>query len=150
MLSLKGAEWSLNTLLSLLYGFQDHAESVRLCALEALMDIASGSPEPITISPVSLLSYVIYSFTVSSGATPLIFNFLVQLDTPEADEAIKELLAESTDIRNEDFREFVTAVVDANKSDLLKVLEDMELGQKKSKLLRQALNGNRSEVEDYG
>ncbi|UCD56895.1 MAG: hypothetical protein JSV16_13895 [Candidatus Hydrogenedentota bacterium] len=140
MLSLKEAEWNLDTLLDLHYGFLDRSESVRLCALEALLEIAGRPAKPITVSPISLLETVIYTFTVSSGATPLIFRFLVQLDTPEADQAVIELLKGSVRGRNEDFKIFVNAVVEAGKSELLQDLKRQELSQTKARIMRQILD----------
>ena len=51
MLSLSEDEWDLNTLLNLFLGILDHAEDVRIAAMDALMEIAARSPEPFTVSP---------------------------------------------------------------------------------------------------
>ena len=83
MLSLREAEWNLYTLLDLHLGLLDHAEEVRLAAVESL-PAAAKIPEPITLTPADFLARYMFSFTSASGAAPQIFEFLVELGTPEA------------------------------------------------------------------
>jgi len=137
MLSLKEEEWDLNTLLYLHLGIPDHAEEVRMAAMDALMEIAMRSPRPFTVSPISMLIRYIFDFTVSSGYTPYMFQFLVQLGTPEAVQAAESTLRHIE--RNDDFRKFVDILIEEGKSDVLRNIEVENLSKAKAKLLSDAL-----------
>jgi len=137
ILSLKDAEWNLNTLLDLHCGLLDHAEDVRLAAVEALKGIALRFPEPITLTPLSLLAPYIFGFTVASGEVPRNFQFLVELNTPESLRLAQEALEGVG--RNEDFKPFWAILVRANKLGLLQALQKAELSKTKAKILRDAL-----------
>ncbi|KPL07043.1 hypothetical protein AMJ85_09745 [candidate division BRC1 bacterium SM23_51] len=140
MKSLKEAEWNLYTLLDLHIGLLDHAQDVRLTALDALMAIAEKLPQPITLSPISLLADYIFSVTVSSGYTALIFQFLVQLGTPEADQAVEKIMAGARTMRVNDFRDFVDILITERRSNLLKGVEKTRLSRTKAEILRRALD----------
>jgi hypothetical protein len=79
ILALEQAEWGLDAVLDLHRGLLDHAEEVRLAAIEALKAIAQRSPEQLTLTPASFLAHHMFSFTVGSGAAVGIFGFLVEL-----------------------------------------------------------------------
>jgi len=137
MSSLGRAKWSLEVLLDLHCGLLDHAEEVRIAAMEALREISRQEPDPVALPPVKLLSDFLFSFTVSSGVAVKCFKFLVELDTLEAHEAVEQALFRGQ--RNEDFKEFVGVLWQANKLELLHRLEQAKLSQAKATILRSAL-----------
>ena len=138
MISLADAGWDLGVFLDLHCGLLDHAEDFRAAAMKALQDIAKRRPEPIALTPVRLLSEFLFSFTVSSGMRVETFEFLMELDTPEAYQAIEQALLRTQ--RNEDFRDFVRALQRANKLELLRRLEPGKLSKTKAAVLYSALN----------
>jgi len=131
------AKWSLEVFLDLHCGLLDHAEKVRIAAMEALQEISKQQPDPVALTPVKLMSYFLFSFTVSSGVAVKCFKFLVELDTLEAHEAVEQALSRVH--RNEDFKEFVGILRQANKLELLHRLEHAKLSQSKAAILRSAL-----------
>ena len=137
--SLKDAGWNLDTLLELHYWFLHRSQKAQYGALDALLDIVDRNPEATSVSPFDLLKDVICPMTFDSGAAPIIFHSLTERDTPAADEALKEILRGSGKARNEDFGKFVEIAVASGKSDLLNVLDSLNLSQSKSEILRQAL-----------
>lgn len=144
MLSLQGEEWSLNTLLYLYLGILDHAEDVRMAAMDALMEIAKRSPEPFTVSPISMLIRYMFDFTVASGYTPYMFRSLVQLGTPEAVQASESALRHVE--RNDDFRKFLDILIEEGKTDMLKNMKEENLSKQKAKILRDALHAIENDV----
>jgi hypothetical protein len=138
MSSLCEAEWNLNTILELHCGLVDHAEDVRAAAMEALQAITNRKPKPASLTPVDLLSYFLFEFTVSSGVRVATFSTLVELGTPEADQAIERLLLGTQ--RNEDFSDFIKLVQRAGKSELLRGLQAAKLSKTKAAMLRSALS----------
>ncbi len=138
MLSLNEEEWDLNTLLNLYLGILDHAEDVRIAAMDALMEIAARSPEPFTVSPISMLTPYMFDFTVASGYVPYLFRYLVQLGTPEAVQTAESALKRVA--RNEDFRKFLDILIEEGKSDVLRNMAEENLSKQKTRLLRDALN----------
>ncbi|MFC1719272.1 hypothetical protein ACFL6S_36825 [Candidatus Poribacteria bacterium] len=139
MLSLTAEEWDLNTLLNLYLGILDHAEDVRMAAMDALMEIATRSPEPFTVSPISMLIRYMFDFTVASGYTPYMFRSLVQLGTPEAIQAAEIALRHVE--RNEDFGKFLDILIEEGKSEVLRNIDGENLSKQKTRLLRDALDG---------
>ena len=139
MLSLRTAEWDVDTLLALQLGFLDHAEDVRLAALDALMEIAGRNPASVPVSPLDLLICHLSAFTVASGATHQIFRFLVQLDTPESEQAVRAALRRSIDGRVEDFTKFLSTLIQAGKLEHLQWLESQNLPKRKQAALHKAL-----------
>jgi hypothetical protein len=135
--SLGRENWDLDVFLDLHCSLLDHAEDVRVSAIEALQEISKQQPPPVVLTPVKLLSYFLFSFTVSSGVTVQCFEFLVELDTLDAREAVEQALSRVQ--RNEDFREFVDILVRANKLELLHRLDRAKLSQAKASILRSAL-----------
>jgi hypothetical protein len=131
------AKWSLEVFLDLHCGLLDHAEEVRIAAMEALQEISKQEPDPVALTPVKLMSYFLFSFTVSSGVAVQCFRFLVDLDTPDAHEAVEQALSRVH--RNEDFKEFIGVLQQANKLELLHRLEHATLSQSKAAILRSAL-----------
>ena len=111
MLKFKSAEWSFDTLLAIICGLLDHAEDVNVASLETLKKIAKRGPVPISVTPISVIEHFVFGFTVSSGAAPETFRFLVELGTPEANAAIKRALEKAA--RNEDFKTFVNIIIEA-------------------------------------
>ena len=138
MISLNEEEWNLNTLLYLHLGILDHAEEVRMAAMDALMEIATSSPEPFTVSPISMLIRYMFDFTVASGYTPYMFRSLVQLGTQEAIQAAESALRRVA--RNEDFRKFLDILIEEGKSEVLRNMVGENLSKQKTRLLRDALN----------
>src|SRR5438552_9419090 len=114
---------SLDAVLDLHRGLLDHAEEVRLAAIEALKAIAQRSPEQLTLTPAIFLAHHMFSFTAASGAAVRIFRFLVELDTPESIRLAMEALEHPS--RNDDFKAFVETVVRAKKLDLLRQLRQI-------------------------
>lgn len=137
MSSLSEAGWSLNTILELHCGLLDHAEDVRAAAMAALQAIASRKPKPASLTPVDLLSYFLFDFTVASGVRVATFNTLVEVGTPEADRAVEQVL-ENTQ-RNEDFSDFIKVLQRAGKSELLSRLQPARFSKTKVAILRSAL-----------
>lgn len=138
VLSLRDAEWNLATLLDLHCGLLDHAEDVRASAMDALQDIAKRKPKPLEITPMMLLSEFLFSFTAVSGMAVSAFEFFVQLDTPEARQAVGRALLRVQ--RNEDFSAFVEILQRANKRELLRRLEPAKLSKTKAAVVRSALH----------
>jgi hypothetical protein len=128
----------LATLLDLHCGLLDHAEDVRVSAMNALQEIAKRTPKPIKITPVMLLSDFLFSFTASSRVAVYIFQFLVQLDTPEAHQAMERALLRVQ--RNEDFSAFVGILQHANRLEVLRRLELAKLSKTKAAVVRSALH----------
>jgi hypothetical protein len=108
--------------------------------MEALQEISKQEPDPVALTPVKLMSYFLFSFTVSSGIAVKCFKFLVELDTPDAQEAVGQALARVH--RNEDFKEFVGILRQANKLEMLRELDPTNLSQTKAAILRSALASN--------
>lgn len=138
MLSLTAEEWNLNTLLNLFIGILDHAEDVRIAAMDALMEIAARSPEPFTVSPISMLTRYMFDFTVASGYTPYMFRSLVQFGTPEAMQAAESALKRVA--RNDDFRKFLDILIEEGRSEVLRNMAEENLSKQKTRLLRDALD----------
>jgi hypothetical protein len=138
--SLGKAEWNLETFLDLHCGLLDHAEEVRAAAMDALQEIANRKPEPIAVAPAQLLSYFLFSFTVSSGIRPYVFKFLVELNTSEGDDLVEQVLLDTQ--TNEDFADFVQILQQANRLELLSRLNPDELTRNKAAILRAALREN--------
>lgn len=137
MSSLGRAKWSLEVFLDLHCGLLDHAEEVRIAAMDALQEISKQEPDPVALTPVKLLSDFLFSFTVGSGVAVECFKFLVELETPEANEAVEQALSRVQ--RNEDFKEFVDILRQKDKLELLHRLEHTPLSQSKAAILRSAL-----------
>jgi hypothetical protein len=137
MLAVGKAEWDLGRFLDLHCGLLDHAQDVRMAAMRALYKIAKQNPEPISLTPVQLLSWFMFSFTASSGIALDTFEFLVELDTPEARQAIDKILLRTQ--RNEDFKDFVAVLLRANKLDVLRRLETAKLPKTKAGVVHSAL-----------
>ena len=136
---LQESEWDFDALLGIIQGMLDHAEDVRLAAMETLLEIAGQRKAPMSLTPVSVVEYFMFSFSASTQATQRIFRFLVEnVDIPGAKEAIERALLR--DVRNEDFEKFIDIIVEAKQSELLKILEDKRLSKTKAKILRNALN----------
>lgn len=138
VLGLADTEWDLGTLLDAHCALLDHAEDVRVAAMEALQAIAKRRPEPVAVTPVRLLSAFLFRFTIASGMRVDTFRFLVQLKTPEADEAVERALIDAQ--RNEDFRDFICVLQDARRMDLAGRLKPVRLPKTKAAILRSALN----------
>jgi hypothetical protein len=136
IVSLKGGEWNLDTLMDLHLGLLDHAEEVRLAAVESLEAIAERSPKPLTLTPAGFLARYIFSFTAASGAAQQIFEFLLGLNAPEAIRLTMEALEQVS--RNEDFNAFVEILTRHHRLDLLRQFPQDRLGKAKRRVLRRA------------
>jgi len=136
---LQESDWDFDTLFGIIQGILDHAEDVRLAAMETLLEIARQKKAPMSLTPVSVIEYFMFSFNASTKAAQRIFRFLVEnTDIPGANEAIERALLR--DVRNEDFEKFIDIIVEAKKLEFLKTLEDKKLSKTKAKILKNALN----------
>jgi hypothetical protein len=136
---LQESDWDFDTLLGIIQGILDHAEDVRLAAMEMLLEIAKQKKAPMSLTPVSVIEYFMFSFSASTKAAQRIFGFLVEnTDIPGANEAIERALLR--DVRNEDFEKFIDIIVEAKKFVFLKTLEDKKLSKTKTKILKKALH----------
>ncbi|NIP22601.1 MAG: hypothetical protein GWN76_10480 [candidate division Zixibacteria bacterium] len=137
--SLQESDWDFDTLFGIIQGLLDHADNVRLASMETLLKIARQQKIPMSLTPVSVIEYFMFSFTASSKATQRIIKFLVEnTDIPGANEAIERALLE--DVRNEDFENFINIIIEAKKLKFFKTLEDNKLSKTKAKILKKALN----------
>lgn len=140
MLSLGDGKWDLDTVLELHCGLLDHAEDVWAAAMDALQEFAKQKSEPMALTPLALLSYFLFSFTVSSGVRADTFKFLVELGTAEAHQAIEQALLWAQ--RNEDFGDFVRILQNANELERLRRLDTAKLSKTKAAILRAVLNSS--------
>lgn len=138
MFSLKDAAWNLDTLLDLHIGFLDHAEEVRLAAVESLQEIARKVPAPMTLTPLGFLVRYMLSFTAASGAARRIFEFLIELSTPEALRLATRVLEGPSS--NEEFKAFVGILSQHRKLELLRQVPEGRLGKAKRAVLQRALD----------
>ena len=132
------APWNFVTLLNLHFGFLDNSYRVREAALDALIAIAGRRPEPISVSPVALLRNVMFDFTAASGATPHVFRLLLEIDDAESRAAVKDILDHGYG-SNDDFYNFVSAIADLDKRDLLEYLKAKKLSKQKTRILNRVL-----------
>lgn len=136
---LQESDWDFDALLGIIQGILDHAENVRLAAMETLLEIAGQKKAPMSLTPLQLLSTLCSAFSASTTAIQRIFKFLVEnTDISGANEAIERALLR--DVRNEDFEKFIDIIVEAKKLEFLKILEDKKLSKTKTKILKNALN----------
>lgn len=141
MRSLRNEKWDMGTLLFLHVGLLDHACDVRSVALESLMEIAARSPESFMASPLTLLSYFRFGWSLSSGNTPRVFRFFVELGTPEAEEAVLAILeGPAQHCRNEDFELFLSALEENGKTEIIRGLENRKFSTAKKKILKKILD----------
>ncbi len=134
--SLHESDWYFHTLLGIIQGFLDHAENVRLAAMGTLLEIAKQKKAPMSLTPVSVIEYFMFSFSASTKAAQRIFRFLVEnTDISEANEAIERVLL--SDVRNEDFEKFIEIIVEAKKLEFFNVLE-VETIKNKGKNLKES------------
>lgn len=138
MTALGKEAWDLETLLELHLGLLDHAEDVRIAAMEALQHIAQRKPAPIAVSPVALLAYFMHSFTVASGMSLRTFECLVELNTAESIEIVEAVL-ESGHGNNIQFEEWVRILEDANRSDILRKIDLTRLSKGRRKVIERVL-----------
>ena len=75
-----------------------------------------------------------FDFTAASGYARNIFQFLVDLNTPEANETIGYIIRGN--VRNEDFSDFIDILIKKGKLDLLKEIEEEKLSKKKTEILQ--------------
>ena len=103
VLDFQESDWDFVTLLGIIQGMLDHAEDVRLAAMETLLEIAGQKKAPMSLTPVSVIEYFMFTFNASTRATQQIFKFLVEnSDIPGANEAVERAVLGN--VRNEDFR----------------------------------------------
>ncbi len=136
--SLNDADWDLFTLSSLHEGLMDRDEGVRGASMNVLMDFAERNPNPIQITPISLIQYYMFDFTAASGFARNIFQFLVDLDTPKANETIGHIIRGN--MRNEDYSDFIDILIKRGKLNLLKELIEEKLSKKKTEILLNKLS----------
>jgi len=138
VLNLQESDWDFDTMLGIIQGMLDHAEDVRLAAMETLLTIAEKKKAPMSLTPVSIVEYFMFTFNACTKTAQKVFRFLVDnSDMPGTNEVIERALL--GDVRNEDFETFVTILLEAGKSEFLKTLEDRKLSKTKSRILKNAL-----------
>jgi hypothetical protein len=131
-------DWDFDTLLGIIQGFLDHADDVRLASMEALLEIAKQNKAPMSLTPVSVIEYFMFSFSASTKAAQRIFTFLAENKRiPGAKEAIERALL--CEIRNEDFEKFIDIIIKAREFEFLKTFEGKELSKTKKRILNNAL-----------
>lgn len=134
---LASSPWTLETLVAAHAGLLDHSEEVRCAALLSLLEIAKRSNEPLQLTPVDLVSYYSGDWTVASRMIPAIFKALLDLGTPEGDNAASDMTGPYT--RNEDFEWFLEYAASKNHSAFLQRLKSEELSKTKRAMLSRAL-----------
>ena len=70
---LQECDWDFDTLLGIVQGMLDHAEDGRLAAMETLLEIAGQRKAPMSLTPISVIEYFMFSFSASTQATQRIF-----------------------------------------------------------------------------
>ncbi len=87
---LQELDWDFDTLLGIIQGILDHTENVRLAAIETLLEIAGQKKAPMSLTPLSVIEYFMFSFSASKMAAQRIFKFLVEnTDISGTNEAIE-------------------------------------------------------------
>lgn len=77
-------------MLGIIQGILDHTENVRLAAIETLLEIAGQKKAPMSLTPLSVIEYFMFSFSASKMAAQRIFKFLVEnTDISGTNEAIE-------------------------------------------------------------
>ena len=138
MTALGDASWDLETLLGLHLGLLDHAEDVRVAAMEALGSIARKKPDAIAVTPVALLAYFMHTFTRASRVDLTSFRCLVELDTHESLEVIKGIL-ESGHGSNDQFDAWVDILRDAKKLEILRSVDLARLSKARRNIVKRVL-----------
>jgi len=139
VLDLRKSDWDFDTLLGIIQGMLDHAEDVRLAAMETLLEIAEQQKATMNLAPASVAEYFMFTFNACTKTAQKVFRFLVEnSDVLGAREAIERALL--SDVRNEDFEKFVGILLEAGESEYLKILEDRKMSKTKSRILRDALH----------
>jgi hypothetical protein len=143
MTALGREPWDLETLLGLHLGLLDHAEDVRIAAMESLQRLAQEKPTPVAVSPIALLGYFMHSFTVASGMSLLTFECLVEINTAESTEIVEAVL-ESGRGNNIQFEGWVKILQDAKRWDTLHKIDLTKLSKGRRKVIERALAGESS------
>ena len=138
--SLRGRDFStdLQTLLELHLGLLDHAQDVRVAAMEALRSIARKKPDAIAVTAVELLAYFMHSFTVASGVNLATFQCLVELNTAESLEVVKATI-ESGRGSNDQFARWVNILQDANGLEILRKVDLAKLSRTRRSMISRVL-----------
>lgn len=129
-------EWNLNTMLEAHDGLLDRRPEVRSAAFGALMALAEKDPDPVEVTPLSLLRSYAGAFTVASGAAPAFYRFLVELDIEDANLILRDILQKTDGMRNRDFENLVRFLFEADAQEHLQQLERADLSNKKGKIFR--------------
>ena len=136
--ALADAPWDLETLLGLHLGLLDHAEDVRVAAIETVCSIAQKKPDAIAVTPVQLLGCFMHSLTVASGVECATFRCLVELNTTESLEVVKATI-ESGRGSNPQFEAWVNILRDANRLEILRQVDLARLSKTRRNLLNRVL-----------
>jgi len=129
-------EWHMHTFLEAHDGLLDRRDRVRGAAFGALLSLAEKEPDPVEVTPLSLLWHYIGSFTAASGAAQEFYRFLVDTETEEADRILREILRDTDPMRNEDFERLVEYLMENEVDEYLQLLEAADLSNKKGKIFR--------------
>lgn len=154
MLELRDAEWNIGTFLVLLRGALDHAYQVNHAALEAVTELARRSPEPFTVSPVTLLGRMLSAGLPDPGKAGFdemieAWEVLFELRTPEADGAIEtELIEPAAGVPHDDFERIVTLALEKGRRDVLRRLLECDLPKKKASIVRRLAGASGDSVDD--
>ena len=136
--ALADAPWDLERLLELNLGLLDHAQDVRVAAMEALRSIARKKPDAIAVTAVELLAYFMHSFTVASGVNLATFQCLVELNTAESLEVVKATI-ESGRGSNDQFARWVNILQDANGLEILRTVDLAKLSRTRRSMISRVL-----------
>jgi len=137
--ALQASDWDFDTLLGIIQGLLDHAEDVKLAAMETLLEIARQRKPPMSLTPISVIEYFMFNFSASSGIAQGVFRFLVEnKDLPEAKQAIERALL--SNVRNEDFEQFIDILVEARAFDFIRPLKQQALSKTKARMLKRVLS----------
>ncbi len=138
METLKGADWSLDTMLALHLGLLDHAHHVSEAAMNTLIALAAKNPAPVPVTPIMWLAYFMHGFTKASGVDLAVVKCLADLHTAEADEVLKFTL-ESGSGSNDQYGHWLAILKEANRTDVLRRIQAEKLSPNRAKMLKRAV-----------
>jgi hypothetical protein len=106
--------------------------------METLIGIAANRTHPVAVTPVALLAYFVNAFTVASGIDARVVRCFAELHSPEADNALSELLESGTG-NHQQFENWMTILKATNRTDILRQVRSYRLSANRRKMLKQAL-----------
>ena len=133
---LADGDWDMHALLEAHDALLDDRSSVRSAAFSALLSLAEKEPDPVEVTPLSLLYSYAGLFTVASGMNLGFYRFLVDSDIDEAERILRGILSDPGGMRNQDFEWLVRYIVAEGKEEYLQELESADLSKNKGKIFR--------------